>query len=208
MRLGLALWRTAWQALGAGANDLLHAALLARYAEPQRAYHTQQHLAECLALFDGFAALAERPAEVEMALWFHDAVYDVHRHDNEAQSADWARRALCDAGAPTAVAERVASLVLATRHSVAPATPDEQLLVDIDLAILGAAPARFAEYEAQIRREYAHVPPAVFNEKRGAILAGFLARPVLFGTEPLRRRFESQARRNLQGALAGVAPRR
>jgi predicted metal-dependent HD superfamily phosphohydrolase len=205
MSLDLASWRAAWQALGAAPDDALHAELLARYAEPHRAYHTQQHLAECLALCDEFRALAERPAEVEIALWFHDAVYDVHRHDNEAVSAGWARTALLDAGAAPDVAGRVEALVLATRHSAAPATPDEQLLVDIDLAILGAAPVRFAEYEAQIRVEYGFVPPAVFNEKRGAILAGFLARPVLYGCEPLRRRFERQARHNLQAALTALA---
>lgn len=203
-----ARWQRAWQALGARGGDALHAELLARYAEPHRAYHAQQHLAECLALFDEARHLARRPAEIEVALWFHDAIYDVHRHDNEALSADWARAALLAAGASADVAARVEAMVLATRHSVAPQTADEQLLVDIDLAILGAAPARFAEYEAQIRREYAHVPPALFNEKRGAILAGFLARPVLYGTEPLRRRLEAPARQNLRLALAGVAPGR
>jgi predicted metal-dependent HD superfamily phosphohydrolase len=67
------------------------------------------------------------------------------------------------------------------------------------------APARFAKYEAQIRREYAHVPTAVFNEKRGAVLAGFLARPALYGTPDLRERFEARARTNLQAALSGLA---
>jgi len=197
-------WLAAWTALGASGGEALHTELLARYAEPHRAYHSQQHLGECLTLFGEMRGLAERPAEVEIALWFHDAIYDVHRHDNEALSADWARKALLGAGAAAEVAERVAALVLATRHSVAPATPDDQLLVDIDLAILGAVPARFAEYEAQIRIEYAHVPVEVFNDKRGAILAGFLARPVLYATPALRQRFEAQARANLQAALGAM----
>jgi predicted metal-dependent HD superfamily phosphohydrolase len=201
MSLDLARWQAAWRALGAQANVALHADLLARYAEPHRAYHTQQHLAECLALFHEARALAQHPAEIEIALWFHDAIYDVHRHDNEALCSDWARTALLAAGAAADVAERVAALVLATRHSVAPATPDEQLLVDIDLAILGAAPARFAEYEAQIGVEYGHVPQPLFNEKRSEILAGFLARPVLYATPALRDRFEAAARRNLAAAI-------
>ena len=74
--------------------------------------------------------------------------------------------------------------------------------IDIDLAILGAAPARFAEYEAQIRAEYAHVPSDVFHAKRGAILACFLARPRLYGTPALSARLEANARANLQGAIA------
>lgn len=196
--------KQAWTTLGARGGEALQAELLARYAEPHRGYHTRQHLDECLALSGEFGHLAERPAEVEIALWFHDAIYDVNRHDNEALSADWASQALLGAGAAAEVAARVAALVLATRHSVAPDTSDEQLLVDIDLAILGAAPARFAEYEAQIRIEYAHVPVEVFNEKRGQILAGFLARPVLYGTPALRERFEAPARANLQAALKAL----
>ena len=203
-RLSSHHWHLAWQALAAASSDALHAELLARYAEPHRAYHTQQHLAECLALFDEVRHLARHPAEIEIALWFHDAVYDVHRHDNEALCADWARCALLDAGAAADVADRVAALVMATRHSVAPATPDEQLLLDIDLAILGAAPARFAEYEAQIGVEYGHVPQPLFNQKRGEILAGFLARPVLYATPALRDRFEAAARHNLAAAIASL----
>jgi predicted metal-dependent HD superfamily phosphohydrolase len=204
MRLGLDRWRSAWQMLSAQEGEALHAELLARYAEPHRAYHTQQHLAECLALFDEVRSTADRPAEIEIALWFHDAIYDVHRHDNEARCADWARKALLQAGAVAEVADRIAALVLATRHSVEPQTVDERLLVDIDLAILGAAPARFAEYEVQIRREYAFVPEPVFNEKRGAILAGFLARPALYATRAMRHRFEATARRNLAAATGSL----
>lgn len=185
--------KRAWAVLAPGAGEraqaALQAQLLAAYAEPHRAFHTHQHLAECLDWLAEYAALAERPEEVEVALWFHDAVYDVHRHDNEAVSANWARTALLDAGAARDVAGRVEALVLATRHSIAPATSDEQLLVDIDLAILAAPPSRFAEYEAQIRREYAHVPTALFATRRGAVLRGFLdrlARPWRPASKPRR----------------------
>lgn len=186
----------------------LQARLREAYAEPQRAYHTTQHLDECLAAFERVRHLARHPREVEAALWFHDAVYDVHRHDNEARSAEWARRELTAAGQASDAIERIVALVLATRHSAAPQTGDEQLLVDIDLAILGAAPQRFAEYERQIRAEYAHVPEALFRAKRAEILAGFAARPQLYGTPALRERFEAAARRNLAQAMAGLAAER
>ena len=195
-------WHSTWQALRLPAPDGVLDALLARWAEPHRKYHTRQHLAECLALFDAHRGLAGHPGEVAVALWFHDAVYDIARHDNEAASADWARRVLRDAGAADEVVARVEALILATRHSQVPATADEGLLVDIDLAILGAEPARFDEYERQIRDEYAFVPEDVFRDKRAGILRGFLARPVLFATPVMRARFEAPARVNLAGAIA------
>jgi predicted metal-dependent HD superfamily phosphohydrolase len=198
-----ASWSDAWRALGASADDALLAELLARYAEGQRAYHTLQHLGECLVHLARERDGAERPAEVALALWFHDAIYDVHRHDNEARSADWARQAARRAGLAPEVAERLHALVMATRHDAQPVGADARLLVDIDLAILGATPARFAEYERQIRIEYAHVPPAVFEPRRCQILGGFLARDPLYLTAPMRTRLEAAARANLGRAVAG-----
>jgi len=198
-----ASWSDAWRALGASADDALLAELLARYAEGQRAYHTLQHLGECLVHLARERDGAERPAEVALALWFHDAIYDVHRHDNEARSADWARQAARRAGLAPEVAERLHALVMATRHDAQPVGADARLLVDIDLAILGATPARFAEYERQIRIEYAHVPPAVFEPRRRQILGGILARDPLYLTAPMRTRLEAAARANLGQAVAG-----
>jgi predicted metal-dependent HD superfamily phosphohydrolase len=197
-------WQRAWVGCGAqtpGAD--LHALLLARYDEPQRAYHTLQHLHECLAWFEQMQPFAEHPAEVELALWFHDAVYDVHASDNEARSAAWAAEALRAAAAPADAAERVHALVMATCHHATPDGADAALLVDIDLAILGAEASRFAEYEAQIRREYAWVPEPTFREKRRAILASFQARPFIFSTRVMRDRLEAPARANLARAIAG-----
>ena len=198
-------WADAWRDLGLRppADDTL-ASLLAHWAQAHRRYHTLQHLRECLALFDAHRALAEHPGEVALAVWFHDAVYDTSRHDNEAVSADWAARVLARTGAVVEVVERVRALIMATRHSQRPATPDERLLVDIDLAILGAAPARFAEYERQIRDEYGFVAEALFREKRGEILRGFLERPALFATPALSDRFEAAARQNLAQAIAAL----
>jgi len=196
-------WHRAWADLrladpGAAVRD----ALLQRWAEPHRRYHTLQHLGECLALLGEHRAQAVHAGEVALALWFHDAIYDTHRHDNEAESAAWAGRVLDATGAAPEVSARVRSLILATRHSVPAATSDERLLVDIDLAVLGADPARFDEYDRQIRDEYACVPEDVFRDKRGEVLRGFLSRPEIFATPSLARRFERVARANLARALA------
>jgi predicted metal-dependent HD superfamily phosphohydrolase len=196
-------WHEAWRALGVAEPDQgLHQRLLACYAEPQRHYHTRQHLGECIAWFRRQQAATGRPAEVALALWFHDAIYDVHGHDNEQRSADWARDALRAAGAPLDAAERVHALVLATRHDAVPQGRDAQLLVDIDLAILGAAPARFDEYERQVRAEYAHVPDAEFWPRRRALLQRFLRRDALYATPRMHALLEAHARANLARSIA------
>lgn len=196
-------WRRAWAGIGAvGEGGALFAQLKAAYAEPQRHYHTLQHLGECLAAFDNVQAQAEHPHEVELALWFHDAIYDIKGHDNEQRSADWARDALREAGVAAASAQRVHDLVMATRHTAVPSGRDEQLLVDIDLSILGAERMRFDEYEQQIRKEYAYVPGFLFRRKRREILKGFLDRPAIYSTPHFHDALEARARDNLRRVTA------
>lgn len=197
-------WQRAWQGLAAqGDGEAVRAALVARYSEPHRHYHALQHLQECLRAFEGAEPLAERPAEVAMALWFHDAIYEVKRSDNEQQSADWAQQTLLAAGVSAEAAGRVHALIMATCHTATPTAADAQLLVDIDLGILGAPAARFAEYERQIRAEYAFVPGWLFRRKRRAILQTFLDRPRLYSTAHFHDQLEARARANLRQAIGG-----
>ena len=199
-------WDRAWQGLQAsGTGHGVRDAVLGRYAEPHRKYHTVQHLEECLRLFERVRGAAHRPAEVEMALWFHDAVYDLKASDNEARSAAWASDELRRAAVPPDAAARVHALILVTRHTSAPRTPDERVLVDVDLSILGAPAERFAQYEQQIREEYAHVPGFLFRIKRRAILKSFLERASIYSTPALHNELEARARKNLSSAIAGDA---
>jgi predicted metal-dependent HD superfamily phosphohydrolase len=119
-----ASWNRCWRSIGATeSGGEVYAALIAAYREPQRKYHTLQHLGECLACFEFARALAAHPAEVETALWFHDAIYDVSGAGNERRSADWARVIVLENGGSAAVAHRIYSLVLATQHRGVPADP-------------------------------------------------------------------------------------
>ena len=202
----LANWNAAWHALGvAGADEALCVELQRRYSEPQRHYHTLQHLGECLAWFEQQKDLAERSGEVALALWFHDAIYDVHAHDNEARSADWARSAMLERGAPKEAAERVHALVMATRHDAVPEGRDAELLIDIDLSILGAERARFDEYERQVHAEYAFVPDEIRRPRRREILQRFLAREAIYITPRMHALLEAQARTNLTRSIAAIS---
>lgn len=190
-------WTQAWADLALATPADLFDELLDAYSEPQRHYHSQQHLAECLAVFNRVRHLADRPGEVAIALWFHDAIYDVKGKSNELQSAEWAVRVLRGAGAVESVLQRVDRLIMATRHDAMPVERDQQLLVDIDLSILGASAERFAEYDRQVRAEYSWVPGFIYNMKRKAVLKSFLARSSIYSTSYFRDHHEKQARINL-----------
>lgn len=207
-RRWIELWRrfgVAWSADSALADT--YAALVKRYAENHRHYHTAQHIGECFAHFDTARThgdLCEHEAEVELALWFHDAIYQPRAKDNEAQSADWAASVMRNAELSDMAQTRVHALIMATRHDATPVKRDEQVLVDIDLAILGADSARFDEYEAQVREEYAWVPGILFRGTRRKILEGFVSRPSIYTTPHFRDRLEKKARENLARAMANL----
>ncbi|HXI50124.1 MAG TPA: hypothetical protein VNH84_01405 [Candidatus Saccharimonadales bacterium] len=175
--------------------------LQSAYTEPHRHYHNLTHLQECLAEFDSARHLVHDPAAVELALWFHDFCYDTRTGDNEERSALAAEETLSTADLPGPMREQIRRLILDTKHQSPPASPDGELLVDVDLSILGRPRPRFEEYEHQIRREYSWVPAVVFAFKRRGILKGFLKRPTLYRTEFFRERYEAQAKANLKWSV-------
>lgn len=206
MTIALDAWRGIWRELHAQVvNGGLMNQLVAAYSERHRRYHTLQHLRECLAHADAVRTLARRPAELELALWFHDAVYDPRRTDNEERSARWAHASVLAAGCDAAIADRVSALVLATAGHQASDDVDTQLLLDIDLSILGASYSRFDEYERQVRMEYAHVDDAAFRAGRLKFVNGMLARASIYGTQVYREALEPRARENLQRSVQALA---
>ncbi|MDK0521191.1 hypothetical protein [Streptomyces sp. ML-6] len=172
--------------------------LLARWAEPQRRYHTTAHLVAVLDHVDTLAEYAADPDAVRLAAWFHDAVYRPDRSENEERSAALAERALPEAGVPDAVTAEVARLVrLTVTHDPAAGDTDGEVLCDADLAILAADPRHYAAYTAQVREEYGFVPDDAFREGRATVLRQLLGLPRLFRTPYGADRWEQRARRNL-----------
>ena len=199
----LARWQSLWRKLGASEpNDGLFHQLVECYLEPHRKYHTMQHLEECFAHFERVCSFAERAGEVGLALWFHDAIYNTKRKDNEKRSAEWAHDSVVSAGLTDVQASRIYELVMTTMHNAVPVGKDATVLVDIDLAILGADSARFEEYESQIREEYSWVPAALYRTARRNILQEFANRQSIYSTEYFRASYEARARDNIARSLA------
>ncbi|MFE7839911.1 hypothetical protein ACFU53_28785 [Streptomyces sp. NPDC057474] len=179
--------------------------LIERWAEPQRKYHTLDHL---VAVLDRVEVLEEHAADadlVRLAAWFHDAVYLPERSENEERSARIAERALTEAGVPEAKVAEVARLVrLTVTHDPADDDPNGQVLCDADLAILASEPDAYAAYAAAVREEYGFVPDEDFRAGRAAVLRQLLDLPRLFRTPYGERAWEGRARENLRAELAGL----
>ncbi len=187
--------------------NLLDAAVLAggleaRYNQPHRRYHTAQHIRQVLEAITVLDPDSSDQLELELAAWFHDAIYAPGRSDNEERSAFFAKDTLELVGASPTVGAEVARLVLLTAHHNP--EPDDRagsVLCDADLSILGSTPDDYASYAAAIRDEYSLIPAAAFGSGRAKILRQFLARPTLFQTAIGQELWENTARSNIQQEL-------
>ena len=188
--------------IGAGAGAVFDE-IEALYREPHRRYHTPAHIEHCLRCFDLATDRMDEPDAVEMALWFHDAVYDVPTEKNELRSAE-----LFAARAGGRGLERFRSnvhrLIMVTTHREPPATLDESFIVDIDLSSFGLPWEEFLRDSIAVREEFLHVPDAEFYPRHRKFVESLVARPAFCFTEFFRDRYEAQARENIERLLARI----
>lgn len=171
-----------------------------QYAGPGRSYHTLDHIQNVLQTVESLGSYARNLNAVKLATWLNDVIYDSRASDNEERSADYAER-LCE---KLSIPEGrlVASLIRKTKTHRADGDADAQVLIDADLAILGASESAYRIYAEQIRQEYAWVPEPEYRAGRQQILERFLTRPRIYH---LLRHLEEPARRNLLAEIARLA---
>jgi predicted metal-dependent HD superfamily phosphohydrolase len=184
-------------------DAMLHQ-LTAAYTASGRHYHSLRHVGVLLNAVQQAAASVQDMAVVQLAVWFHDAVYNSLRDDNEARSAELALKFLAETTLPPDRQQRVAFLIERTKDHTRPQPPNDtdlHLFLDADLGILGVPEAAYWEYARQVRQEYRLVPDILYRRGRRKVLEKLLTTPVLYQTEAYRTRLDAAARRNLQAEL-------
>lgn len=200
-----ALWKRRIAVPPSPAAAAVYADLVRRLDAPDRVFHNLRHIDDCLRGFDEVAPHLRDADAVELALWFHDAVYAPGDPANERRSADlFVAQA---GGAPHVLRARVVSLILATERRQAPRTEDARFVDDIDLAGFGVGWAAFAASSARLRREFADLDDGAYYRGQWKFLSRLRRRPTFFRTAWFRERYEAQARANLDRLLADLARR-
>jgi predicted metal-dependent HD superfamily phosphohydrolase len=196
-------WRKDVERYAAPAGATVFGDLILRHSEPQRRYHGQGHLCALFYLMALHAPHIAPGASPRLAIWWHDAIYDPQARDNEERSADLAGTHLAELGAPAALIQTTANLILMTRnHWSGPSAGDGDYFLDADIAILGAPPQVYDRYASDVRQEYAWAPDPVWRTGRSAFLQSALARPRFFRTDAFETAYGQQARINMAGELA------
>jgi predicted metal-dependent HD superfamily phosphohydrolase len=204
--------RTTWQRMP-GAADCAEVldGLLGRLREPHRHYHSATHVMWVLRHVEALLPAADPRTDgdaVRLAALYHDAAYDPRASDNEAVSAKLARSVAEQLGWPQPRADLVHALVLATALGGEVPRRDEPdhdaycVLLDADLAILGAEPNDYRAYVNGVRREYAHVSDDDWRTGRSAVLRHLLDLDPLYRSDTMRRARMARARANMAAELA------
>lgn len=198
------LWRRCPIGAGAGDASAVFDQIRDYYSEDWRRYHTPVHLEHCLDCFDRVRHLLRQPDSVEMALWFHDTIYDTQADDNEDRSADWFQSAVGRHSEP-AFAARVRELILATKHNNLPSDNDAGFMVDIDLSSFGLPWEQFLDDSNNVRDEYRHLSDADFYRGQLQFLRYLLGRSSFFASPYFREHYEARARANLKRKMEDLA---
>ena len=193
-------WLVIWEKQKPGLEKI-YQSLREKYNEPHRYYHNLEHISTCLKEYSDLKDLAKHPFEVEIAIWFHDVIYNTRQRGNEEKSAEYAHDTLHQFVKDKQL-EEIQKLILITKHDSEPKNIDEKILIDVDLAIFGQQPEQYNEYEKKIREEYSWIPEQNFWKGRIKLLKNFLDREFIFYTEDFRSKYEEQARRNLQKSIS------
>ena len=182
-------------------NRETYDALIHAYSDESRSYHNLDHLRSVLASLDLVEQSAIHKNELELALWFHDAIYKPLCACNEYKSAEWAREFLTQNNVNEESIDFVIQLINATKHSVKSEHGDDLLIADIDIAILGRSHDVYEKYARNVRYEYRQVPSFIYKKKRKALLESFLSKPRIYSTAHFYQAFEIQARKNLTNEI-------
>lgn len=176
-------------------NELIFSQLVELYSG--REYHNLFHIADCLGELESAKNLVSNRKELELAIWFHDSVYDSRKKDNEERSATLAGNAARELGFSKQSASIVESLIVATKHTDVPNNFDARLIMDIDLANFGFPYNIFHQISEEIRKEYSWVSDEDFSKGRRKFLSSFIARDRIYLTDFFGDKYESRARENL-----------
>ncbi len=198
---GLGRFQSLWQrCLADGAPDnsaAIHQQLVSAYNESQRRYHKLAHIEHCLKMFDQCKSLAGNPDALEIAVWFHDAIFEPGRRDNEALSAELYQDLSAGIHEPE-MRQLVGRLIMATLHDGSSLDDsDACYMVDIDLSSFGFSWDEFLLDSQHLREENPQLSDADYYRIQKEFQSGLLLRPRFFYSDFFYQRYEQQARDNL-----------
>lgn len=195
--MNLERWISLMKAFGFAENKETFSTINKHYSEKHRAYHNVEHISDCLNKLDLITEQIPLRKEIELALWFHDIIYNPYGKENELKSAKIALDFLQKQGSSEELKSMIYNLIMITVHNKEPLNDEEKIIMDIDISILGSEYNEYLKYSKKIRKEYKMVPIILYRKKRKEILSNFLKKDKLYYSDYFCD-LEKNARNNLK----------
>jgi predicted metal-dependent HD superfamily phosphohydrolase len=191
------LWRRCLLEKSVDNSAAIHQQLTDAYSEPHRVYHTLNHIEHCLTHLDNISDYLQNQDAVELAIWYHDVIYNPGAKDNEQLSADLfmeTTRGRFD----DSLRDTVYQHIMATLHDDSEIdNNDTKFMVDIDLSSFGLPWPKFSQDSDNLRLEMCGLSDEDFHRKQSTFQQNLMARPRLFKSDYFYENYEQQARQNL-----------
>jgi predicted metal-dependent HD superfamily phosphohydrolase len=181
-------------------------ALISRYTETQRHYHTIEHINSMLTCYEQYRYKIEDESVIKLAILFHDWIYDPRAQGNELESVNCFQEFADEMNLPQPIRSRVSEYIERTITHTLPITDGEadsdlRFFLDFDLEVLSRNSTDYALYAEQIRQEYSHFTESDYCVGRIKVLKTFLERERLYFSDAFHRMHEEIARENLNGEI-------
>jgi predicted metal-dependent HD superfamily phosphohydrolase len=168
------------------------------YSSKKRHYHTLHHLDNLLTQLTEVKNEIQNWNSILFTLYYHDIVYNSLKSDNEEKSAELAEKRLKQISVSLDTIELCKNQILATKSHIKSTDSDTNYFTDADLSILGQNWETYSLYYKNVRKEYSIYPYLVYNPGRKKVLKHFLSMDRIYKTDFFYKKFERQAKQNIQ----------
>lgn len=174
------------------------------YSGKKRHYHTLSHLENLLNQLSVYKEQISDWDAMLFAVFYHDAVYNALKKDNEEKSAELAEKRMLAIPVPGNVIEKCKQLILATKFHEESSDFDINVFTDADLSVLGMDWNSYLNYCQQVRKEYSIFPDLIYNPGRKKALNHFLEMERIFKTDAFYEKYELNAKKNLTREISEI----
>lgn len=165
------------------------------YSSELRFYHNLVHLDNMLSELKSVENEVKEKDALLFSIYYHDIIYSTNNSDNELKSALLFKKRIERTSFKQI--EKCAKQIQLTKEHKLSKDNDVNILLDLDLSILGKNKTEYNEYSQNIRNEYKTYSDFEYRNGRKKVLNELLNLPSIYKTDYFITKFEVNARNNI-----------
>ena len=169
------------------------------YSSKSRHYHNLEHLENMLSELNKIQSEVKDLDCLLFAIYYHDIIYKPTKSNNEHKSALLFENRIAKTSFDK-LNECMLQIEATKEHKISD-DYDTNILLDLDLSVLGKNLQEYKKYSERIRKEYQIYPDFMYRKGRKKVLKNILESDFIYKTDYYRQLYEKQAKENLKFEL-------